>query len=156
MVRGEAKAEIGRPVETVFGFVVTEFFTNYPRWSPEVTALEPLDAAGNPSVGMQPTVEVGTRARQVRVDHGRRSDTIVGVVELDPHRRVAFASDGNPAFTSTFHVADRGHTTALTFRFELKELKLYMRPFERMIRRAIQDGAERTVVNIRDLVERER
>ena len=147
MVRGEATTEIVRPVETVFGFVVTEFFANYPRWSPEVTLLEPLDDA---------PLAIGTQARQVRVDHGRRSDTVVQVVALEPERHVAFVSRGSPAFTSAFEFSHRSQATTLTFRFELAELKLYMRPFESLIRRAIQDGAERTVTNIRDLIEAER
>ena len=147
MVRGEATIEVARPVETVFGFVVTEFFSNYPRWSPEVTLLEPLDDA---------PLAVGTQARQVRVDHGRRSDTVVQVVSLEPERHVAFISRGNPAFTTQFEFSNQSQATALTFRFELTELKLYMRPFESFIRRAIQDGAERTVANIRDLIEKER
>lgn len=147
MVRGEATTEIARPVETVFGFVVTEFFANYPRWSPEVTLLEPLDDA---------PLAIGAQARQVRVDHGRRSDTVVQVIALEPEQRVAFASRGSPAFTSAFEFSDQDRSTALTFRFELAELKFYMRPFESFIRRAIQDGAERTVANIRDLIETER
>lgn len=147
MVRGEATIEVARPVETVFGFVVTEFFANYPRWSPEVTLIEPLD---------NDELAVGTRARQVRVDHGRRSDTIVRVVALEPGWHVAFASQGSPSFATAFDFATGAQATTLTFRFELSELKLYMRPFESLIRRAIQDGAERTVTNIRDLIEAER
>ncbi len=147
MVQGEATTDIARPVDTVFGFVVTEFFANYPRWSPEVTLLEPLDDV---------PLQVGAQARQVRVDHGRRSDTVVQVVALEPGRHVTFASHGSPAFTSTFEFSDRARSTTLTFRFELAELKLYMRPFESFIRRAIQDGAERTVANIRELIEAER
>lgn len=147
MVQGEATTEIARPVDTVFGFVVIEFFANYPRWSPEVTLLEPLDNA---------PLTIGAQARQVRVDHGRRSDTVVEVIALEPSRHVAFASRGSPAFTSAFEFAEQGQATALTFRFELTELKLYMRPFESFIRRAIQDGAERTVANVRDLIEAER
>lgn len=156
MVRGEATTDIARPVDTVFDFVVADFFRNYPRWSPEVTELEPLDgSAGGHGTG-RPPVALGTRARQVRVDHGRRSDTVVGVVALEPNRRVAFASEGNPSFTSAFEFAAHGDATTLRFHFELTELKFYMRPFESLIRRAIQEGAERTVVNIRDLVEAER
>lgn len=147
MVRGEATTEIARPVETVYGFVVPEFFANYPRWSPEVTLIEPFDDA---------PLAVGTQARQVRVDHGRRSDTVVEVVALEPGRHIAFTSRGSPAFSTAFDFATGAQATALTFRFELTELKLYMRPFESLIRRAIQDGAERTVTNIRDLIEAER
>lgn len=146
MVRGEATIEIARPVETVFGFVVTDFFDNYPRWSPEVVTLEPLNS---------PRIELGTTARQVRVDQGRRSDTLFRVVSLEPARHVAFRGQGSPAFTIRFDFTELGDATELTFRFELTELKLYMRPFERLIRHAVQDGSERTVRNIKTLVESE-
>lgn len=155
MVHGEASTEIARPLDTVYAFVVAEFFSNYPRWSPEVRSLEPLDAQGHP-LGYYPPLQVGTRARQIRVDHGRRSETIVQAIDLEPKRHVAFASTGSPKFTSAFDFAAQGAGTALHFRFDLTELKLYMRPFEALIRRAIQDGSERTVGNIRELIEGER
>ncbi len=156
MVHGEASTEIARPVETVFAFVVHDFFANYPRWSPEVRSLEPLDANDHPVACSRAPIHVGSRARQIRVDHGRRSDTIVRTVALEPNRHVAFSSQGSPAFTSAFDFTPHGDTTGLRFQFDLTELKLYMRPFESLIRRAIQDGTERTVTNIRALIEAER
>jgi hypothetical protein len=45
--------------------------------------------------------------------------------------------------------------THLTFRFELLELEVFMRPFEKMIRFAIEDGAENTVENIKNLINAE-
>ncbi|HWP00375.1 MAG TPA: hypothetical protein VNL74_07095 [Methylococcus sp.] len=41
----------------------------------------------------------------------------------------------------------------LTFEFVLLQLELYMRPFEKLIRVVIQDGAERTVRNLKRLIE---
>jgi hypothetical protein len=46
-----------------------------------------------------------------------------------------------------------GDVTELTFTFELLELKVFMRPFEQLIRVAIKDGAGTTVKNIKQLVE---
>jgi hypothetical protein len=43
----------------------------------------------------------------------------------------------------------------LTFVFELKRFELFMRPFEKLIRVAVQEGSERVVRNIKGLVERE-
>ena len=40
----------------------------------------------------------------------------------------------------------------MTFRFELLELEIFMRPFEKLIRSAIEEGAENTVENIKNLV----
>lgn len=61
---------IKRPPEDVFRFVGERFFENYPRWSPEVVELTPLSDG---------PVGVGTMARQVRVDQGRRSESIFRV-----------------------------------------------------------------------------
>jgi hypothetical protein len=46
-------------------------------------------------------------------------------------------------------------STRVTFVFELPKLELYMRPFEKLIRVVIQDGAERTVRNLKRLIEAE-
>ena len=39
------------------------------------------------------------------------------------------------------------------FVFELLSLDLHVRPFEKLVRIAVQDGTERTVRNIKKLVE---
>ena len=44
-------------------------------------------------------------------------------------------------------------STRLSFTFELPKVELYMIPFERIIRTAIKDGADATVVNIKRLIE---
>jgi len=44
-------------------------------------------------------------------------------------------------------------STKLTFRFELLELEMFMRPFQKLIRYAIEDGAESTVENIKNLID---
>lgn len=148
LVRSETRIEIARPVATVYGFVVHDFVDNYPRWSPEVVELEALD---------ERALALGRRARQVRVDRGRRSETVVRVTALDEHRHIEFASEQSPWFRIRFDFAPRdAHTTELAFTFELTRLELYMRPFARLIRRAVDDGAQRVVSNIRELVETER
>ncbi|MEK6596226.1 MAG: polyketide cyclase, partial [Pseudomonadota bacterium] len=43
----------------------------------------------------------------------------------------------------------------LTFIFELLSLDLHVRPFEKLVRIAVQDGTERTVKNIKKLIEAE-
>jgi hypothetical protein len=48
-----------------------------------------------------------------------------------------------------------GEQTRLTFTFELTRIDFFMRPFEKLIRIAIHDGAGRVVRNIKGLVERE-
>lgn len=148
MVQTQVSTEIERPVATVFEFVAVEFFDNYPRWSPEVRELEPLD--GN-------AVQAGMRARQVRVDRGRRSETVFRVTDLEPYRRVRFEGIDRPAFAIeyVFEPVEPGRCR-LDFTFELRRLEMYMRPFERLIRRAVHEGSENAVANIKQLIERER
>jgi hypothetical protein len=47
---------------------------------------------------------------------------------------------------------DENKSTRLTFRFELTEIEVFMRPFQKLIRAAIEDGAENTVENIKNLI----
>src|SRR5208282_5070930 len=43
--------------------------------------------------------------------------------------------------------------TQLGFRFELEKRELFMRPFESLIRASLQEGAQRTVENLKQLLE---
>ena len=65
MIRAQATTIIARPVSEVFQFVATDFFANYPRWSPEVVKLRPT----SPS-----PIRVGSTGWQVRIDYGRRTE----------------------------------------------------------------------------------
>ena len=58
-------------------------------------------------------------------------------------------------FRCTFDIraVDPGNRTSLTFTFEGLELRAHMRPFEKLIRRVVQDGAVRTTRNIKNLIE---
>jgi len=143
MVRAEASILIGRPVENVFDFVAVNFFDNYPRWSPEVIDLR----ATTP-----PPVRAGTAARQVRVDQGRRSESTFQVSAFETGNRIAFQGTSSP-FLIVYRFDPLGDKTRLTFTFELSRLEFFMRPFEKLIHVAVQDGAERVVHNIRGLIE---
>ncbi|MCU0835928.1 MAG: SRPBCC family protein [Chromatiaceae bacterium] len=145
MVRAEASALVAAPAGRVYAFVADDFARNYRRWSPEVQHLVLLTPG---------PLRVGTQARQVRVDQGRRSDYRFQVTVLDPPSRVAFA-EVSDLFRIDYRVTPIGQQTRLTFAFELRRLELYMRPFEKLIRMAAQDGAARVVRNIKALVEGE-
>ncbi|WP_348758856.1 SRPBCC family protein [Candidatus Methylocalor cossyra] len=142
----KASTVIQKPVEEVFHFVGDEFFANYPRWSPEVVELHRLSEG---------PLQKGTTARQVRIDHGHRTETTFAVSEFQPHRRICFTGLSNAFFCSyEFERAGSpGAATRVAFTFELKELEPYMRPFEKLIRAAVQDGVERTVKNLKGLIE---
>jgi hypothetical protein len=147
VIRAQATADIERPVETVYDFVVERFFANYPRWSPEVVELERLDDGG---------IGIGTRGRQVRVDQGRRSETTFRVTHLEPNRAVDFDGERDARFAIRYRFERcDAQASRLSLEFELKRLDFFMRPFEKLIRMAIQDGTSRTVHNIKGLVESE-
>ncbi len=145
MVKARADVLIRRPPEQVYGFVARDFFVNYPRWSPEVQRLEVLTPG---------PIRVGSRARQVRMDQGRRSESTFRVTALEDPVRVEFA-EGTDLFRIGYRLDPAGDQTRLTFAFELTRLELYMRPFEKLVRIAVQDGAERVVRNIKALLEQE-
>lgn len=145
MVKAESTTAIHRPLSAVYAFVVDGFVRNYPRWSPEVQSLRPLtDGPLCP----------GWTAFQVRIDQGRRTESDFRVVVLEPQKRVCFQGIRDP-FVIDYRFADRGEQTGLTFSFELARLNFALRPFEKLIRFAVQDGTERVVRNLKQLIERE-
>ena len=145
MVRGKASTLIARPAGQVFNFIAVDFFKNYQRWSPEVVSLEPRT---------QGPVRVGTTCRQVRIDQGRRTASTFRVSRFEPGKHVEFEGTSNP-FRVSYALDPHAGKTRLTFTFELARLELFMRPFEKLIRIAIAQGAESVVRNIKRLIETE-
>jgi len=147
LIIGRSHIDIERSVTTVYDFVVVRFFDNYPQWSPQVRELQALN--GN-------RVRLGTRGRQVRVDQGRRSETRFEVTRLEPERAVDFDGDRQAKFAIRYRFEPRGEQQCrLSMEFELKQLDLFMRPFEKLIRHAVQDGTDQTVRNIKRLIDYE-
>lgn len=168
MVRAQASIDIQRAPTSVYRFVAEDFERNYPRWSPEVKELRLLSSG---------PIRVGTLARQVRVDQGRRTESTFKITHMQPHQRLTFQGTSFPFVVDyRFDCAGSdcagsgsasgsgsgsggsdsgGSGTRLIFTFELRRLDLMMRPFEKLIRVAIQEGAERTVRNLKRLVEAE-
>ncbi|MGI9211660.1 MAG: SRPBCC family protein [Methylococcaceae bacterium] len=145
-VVAKASVVINKPVHDVYHFVSDGFFDNYPRWSPEVVELKALS---------QGPVKLGTMAKQVRVDHGHKSESTFKVSDHLPNQRVCFTGVSNP-YTCLYEFEIRtgsDDTTRVTFTFEIPQVDAFMRPFEKLIRVAIQDGANRTVKNIKGLIE---
>ena len=143
MVKAQASTLIARPAEQVFNFIAVDFVKNYRRWSPEVISLQSKTEGA---------VRVGTICRQVRVDQGRRTESTFRVSRDEPGKRVEFEGTSNP-FRVSYRLHPVADKTRLTFTFELSRLELYMRPFEKLIRIAVQEGAERVVSNIKNLLE---
>lgn len=145
MVKAQSGILIHCPLPDVYGFVVEDFVRNYPRWSPEVQRLRPLTDG---------PLDLGWTAHQVRIDQGRRTETDFRVIALDPQRCVCFKGIKDP-FVIDYRFDPQGQNTQLTFSFELARLGFALRPFEKLIRFAVQDGTERVVRNLKALVERE-
>jgi hypothetical protein len=145
VVTAQASIEIERSPDAVYTFIAEEFERNYPRWSPEVRQLRMISKG---------PMRVGTIARQVRVDQGRRTESTFKITHMEPAQRLTFEGTTFPFLVDYRFAAVSAHTR-LTFTFELRRIDLMMRPFEKLIRAAVQDGAERTVRNLKRLIESE-
>jgi hypothetical protein len=145
VVKAQASIQIERPPDAVYAFVAEDFERNYPRWSPEVKELRMISKG---------PLRVGTIARQVRVDQGRRTESTFKITQLQPAQQLTFQGTSFP-FLVDYRFDGASEHTKLTFTFELRRLDLMMRPFEKLIRSAVQDGAERTVRNLKRLIETE-
>ncbi len=141
---GEASVDIDKPVSEVFSYIGEQFFDNYPKWAVEVMDFEALDGK---------EVFIGAKARQVRKDNDTEIESIFTIIDYNPFSRLIFQGVNEPYKHS--YLLDEAQTekrTRLTFRFELLALEIFMRPFEKLIRYAIEDGAENTVETIKDLI----
>lgn len=145
MVKATARCWIHASPQAVYHFVVLDFVRNYPRWSPEVCDLQ---------VHTPGPLRVGWQARQTRVDQGRRTQSDFQVVQLDPGHRVSFKGIHDP-YCIDFTIEADGSFAMVAFAFELSKLSLPLRPFEKLIRMVVQDGVERTVRNLKRLIEQE-
>ena len=145
-VVGKASSVIRQSDEYVFNFIGIDLLVNYPRWSPEVRELEKLTEG---------PLGLGTLCRQVRVDQGNRSESTFKIVIFEPYAQIRFDGVSNPFRCDYLLESNDATSTQVTFTFELLSLELHMRPFEKLIRIAVQDGAERTVRNIKRLIEAE-
>ncbi|TXT48493.1 MAG: polyketide cyclase/dehydrase [Methylocystaceae bacterium] len=142
-VGGVARTVISQPRDFAFDFVARDFFKNYQRWCPQVVELEPNGSA---------PVRVGMTARQVTMERGIRSESTFEIVNLERPRFLALEGISEP-FSSSYAFECESQGTTLIFTFELREIEFSMRPFVKLIRAALQDGAEQIVENLRALIE---
>ncbi|MGR8941001.1 MAG: SRPBCC family protein [Gammaproteobacteria bacterium] len=143
-VIGSASIEIDRPVQEVFAFVGENFFQNYPEWAPEVVEFKPIN--DNP-------MAVGALARQTRIDQGQKVESTFEITALDPNERLKLNGLSDPYRNSYRFEQINDQKTRLTFSFELLEIELFMRPFEKLIRTAIEEGAQNSLENIKKLLD---
>lgn len=145
-VIGKASIKIERPVQEVYDYVAVHFFENYPKWALEVIEFKPIN--NNP-------MTVGALARQTRIDQGQKIESIFEILVMQPNELLILNGLSAPYRNSyLFQAIHNDEETLLTFSFELLELEIFMRPFEKLIRTAIEEGAQNTVQNIYNLITR--
>lgn len=139
-----AQASVGCPIASAFNFVGHGFFQNYARWSPQVVELEPLSEG---------PIRPGVRARQVTLDRGVRSESTFEIVRFGPPQLIGIAGISEPFKCSYEFREEAPGSTRLDFSVEIQEQDLFMRPFAALFRSTLKEGAERTVENIKQLLE---
>lgn len=144
-ITGEAQISINKSIYDVFNYIAENFFDNYPKWAVEVIEFEPLN-------GKQ--LFIGAKARQIRQDNDAQIESIFQITDYQPYNVLRFQGINAPYKHSYFlDTQDNNKITTLTFCFELLELELFMRPFAKLIRLAIEEGTENTVANIKELID---
>ena len=143
-LRGAAEDVISCPQGKAFAFIGFGFFENYRKWCPQVVELE--------SLSPEP-IEAGPMARQVTLERGIKSESTFRISAFRPCGLIAIAGVSE-RFNSTYALepAD-GERTKIAFSLELEELDFAMRPFQKLIRAALQEGAAQTVENLKTLLE---
>ena len=143
-VIGKASIDIDKSVDEVFSYVAEEFFENYPKWALEVVEFKPIN---------NNKMAVGALARQTRIDQGQKTESTFEIVALQANELLELNGLSSP-YRNSYHFQsiDNGKRTRLTFSFELLELEVFMRPFEKLIRRAIEEGAQNSLENIKQLL----
>jgi len=141
---GQAVDVVNSPIARIYDFVGNCFFDNYPRWCPQVVELEMLS---------EPPIHSGTIGRQVTRDRGIDSESTFVVTHFAAPQRMEIMGKSEPFRTAYEFAMETETSTRLAFTFELKELDLVMRPFQKLIRIALEEGAVQTVENIKQLLE---
>lgn len=145
-VIGKASTVLKCPSLEIFKFIGDDFFQNYPKWSPEVKELKQITSG---------PLKLGSIAQQTRIDFGRCIENSFKVFSYERSRRLGFTGLTDP-FRCIYDLESMssGEFTKLTFTFELIELLPVMRSFETLVRSSIKNGSERTVQNIKHLIEK--
>ena len=143
-VMGKASAMVDCPIQSAFDYVGYGLFEHYPVWCPQVVELDVIS---------QGPVGVGTMARQVTLDRGITTKSTFRIAEFNPPKIVELEGVSDP-FGSIYALEEAGAASiSLIFSFEIRELELFMRPFKKLVRAALQEGAQQTVENLKQLLE---
>lgn len=143
-VLGSVGIEIDKPVSTAFSFVAEHFFENYPKWALEVVEFKPIN--NNP-------MAIGALAKQTRIDQGHCVESTFEIERFEPNKLLVLNGLSHPFRHSYLFDPLDNHKTLLTDSFELLELEMFMRPFEKLIRVAIEEGLQNSLNNIKKCLE---
>lgn len=142
-VAGQSDDLVKCSTETAYDYIGWGFFANYRKWCPQVIGLEELS---------EPPVHLGTRGRQVTRDRGLESESTFEVSAFAPTSKFEIKGVSEP-FRSVYEFTSEDGATRVSFTFELQQLDLAMRPFQKLIRTALEDGAIQIIENIKALLE---
>ena len=138
MVRVQAMQIIDRPPEQVFQYVAAEHFQHHPEWDPNVVELTQT------SLG---PMGIGTTARLVRRDQGKRVEGTVEVVGYEPNQSFAAVARFGPFVLRQRAVFEplAGGRTRLTLTIDTEAagimhflLPLFKRTFARTMAQSLQ------------------
>ncbi len=142
-IQGRSESMVKCSLADAYRIIAHCFFENYQKWCPQVVELEQLSS---------PPIHQGTKGRQVTRDRGIDSEALFDVTKFAQNSELEITGSTEP-FRSSYQFDTQGDNTQVTFTFELKEIDLVMRPFQKLIKTALQDGAEQTAENIKNLLE---
>jgi signal transduction histidine kinase len=142
-ISASARTLVECPLGSSFNFVGHGFFQNYARWSPQVVELQPLSEG---------PMRQGAKARQVTLDRGVRTESTFEIERFGPPQVLGIKGISEP-FTTLYEFEEATGGTQIAFSFEVEEKDPFMLPFGALFRAALQEGAQRTVENIKQLLE---
>jgi len=143
-VSGQAEAMINRSLTEVYDIVANKYFTNYSKWCHEIIELDEI------SIG---PIRSGTQGCQTTRNRGVDCYSTFEVSEFNQNKNLEIKGVSE-SFRSTYDFSNNEiGGTRLNYRFELGDLDLSMLPFRSILNDAINDGAEETVANIKNLIE---
>ncbi len=143
-VIGKASTMVDCPIQSAFDYVGYGLFQHYRVWCPQVVELDVISEG---------PLGVGTMARQVTLDRGIKTESTFRIAEFNPPTILELEGISDP-FCSIYALEELGAASIiLIFSFEIRELELFMRPFKKLVRAALQEGAQQTVENLKQLLE---
>ncbi len=138
-VRVEVSQEIDRPVGVVFKFFADDHVRNHPRWDPDIELWHNSDEP----------IGVGTIIQRRNSRFGTPVEGTIEVVEYEPNRAFGTVTrDGSMEIhgRATFEEVGKGRTR-LTIRADF--------PIDESMKERITDLMQRSVRNIKELIEAE-